>query len=237
MTPEISSITLSTAHSSDLELVVRRHRRARRMKLRYDAIGDRLLLTLPPRASERKARAWVQTQADWIEQQREGRATATPFVPGATIPFRDGRLMLRHAADLPRRIERIGETLQGGGSEESFGRRVEKWLRDEARRLLSDDVAEFASLATVNVRAVSVGDARTRWGSCTHDGKLRFSWRLVCAPDDVRRYVAAHEVAHRIHMDHGRDFHRLEQELFGGPTAKARRLLRELGPRLQRIGR
>ncbi|NNC48513.1 MAG: DUF45 domain-containing protein [Sphingomonas sp.] len=207
------------------------------MKLRYDAIEDRLLLTLPPRASERKARAWVQTQTDWIEQQRGGRATAMPLTPGGKIPFRDGELVLRHAAELPRRIERVGDALQGGGPQESFSRRIETWLRDEARRLLSDDVAEFAQLAKVNVRAVSVGDARTRWGSCTHDGKLRFSWRLVCAPDAVRRYVAAHEVAHRVHMDHGRAFHRLEQELFGGPTAKARKLLRELGPRLQRIGR
>lgn len=207
------------------------------MKLRYDAIGDRLLLTLPPRASEAKAKAWVKTHSEWIDQQRDGRASATPLATGATIPFRDGRLVLSHDASLPRRVERIGETLQGGGPIESFGRRIEKWLRDEARRLLSDDVAEFSQRAKVTVRAVSVGDARTRWGSCTHDGKLRFSWRLVCAPDDVRRYVAAHEVAHRVHMDHGREFHRLEQELFGGPTAKVRRSLRELGPRLQRIGR
>lgn len=228
---------MSTGPSDRLDLVVRRHARARRMKLRYDAVGDRLMLTLPPRASERTARAWVKEQAGWIERQRARRVAPTPLVPGATIPFRDGRLTLHHALSLPRRIERIGDALQGGGTPESFGRRIETWLRGEARRLLSRDVADFAARAGVDIRIVTVGDARTRWGSCTHDGKLRFSWRLVCAPDDVRRYVAAHEVAHRVHMDHGPDFHQLEEELFGGSTKAASRQLRRLGPRLQRIGR
>lgn len=228
---------MSTDLSDLPDLVIRRHARARRMKLRYDAIGDRLLLTLPPRASERRARAWVETQSEWIERQRDERASKTPLEPGNIIPFRDGQLELRHDCELARRIERVGDVLWGGGPIDSFGRRIEQWLRGEARRLLSDDVADFAARAGVEIRAVSVGDARTRWGSCTHDGKLRFSWRLVCAPDAVRRYVAAHEVAHRVHMDHGPDFHRLEEELFGGPTKATSRKLRLLGPRLQRIGR
>ena len=228
---------MSTVLSDLPELVLRRHPRARRLKLRYDAIEDRLLLTVPPRTSERRARAWVATQTEWIEGQRAGRAESTPIAPGRALPLRGEALKLVHDPGRPRRLECDGDRLVGGGPPEGFVKRVENWLREEARRLLSEDVAEFAAKAGVKVRGVSVGDARTRWGSCTHDGRLRFSWRLVCAPDRVRRYVAAHEVAHRVHMDHGADFYRLEEELFGAPTKDARRELRLLGPRLQRIGR
>lgn len=228
---------MSTALSNFPDLVIRRHPRAKRMKLRYDAVEDRLHLTLPPRASEKKARAWLESQTEWIEKQRAGRAEAIPLIPNTQIPFRDGFLTLVHDPNRSRRLERKEDQLVGGGPAAGFSKRVEQWLRKEARDLLSDDVATFAALADVEIRGVSVGDARTRWGSCTHDGKLRFSWRLICAPDAVRRYVAAHEVAHRVHMDHGAAFHRLEEKLFGEPTDAVRRQLRLLGPRLQRIGR
>jgi predicted metal-dependent hydrolase len=84
--------------------------------------------------------------------------------------------------------------------------------------------------------SVSVGDARTRWGSCSSKGAIRYSWRLILAPPEVRRYVVAHEVAHLRHLDHSKQFKALEQELFGGDTRPAETLLRRWSPRLRRIG-
>ena len=83
--------------------------------------------------------------------------------------------------------------------------------------------------------SVSVGDARTRWGSCSSNGSIRYNWRLILAPPDVRRYVVAHEVAHLKHLNHGRDFKALERDIFGGDTASAEALLRSLAPRLRSI--
>lgn len=235
----ISNITSSTAHFDidGVTLVPRRHPRARRLKLRYDAETDRLLLTLPPRTSLARARAWAGEQTDWIARQRAARVPALPLAPGAQIPFCGTTLELVHRPGRPRRMEQEGDLLIGGGPEEGFAARAERWLRNAARDRLSADVAFYAEKAGVDIKGISVGSARTRWGSCSADGRLRFNWRLVCAPPEVRRYVAAHEVAHRRHMDHGRAFHALEEELFGSPTAAARHLLRQLGPGLQRIGR
>ncbi|MBB3764809.1 M48 family metallopeptidase [Sphingomicrobium lutaoense] len=234
-----SNITSSTApyDLDGLELVFRRHPRARRMRLRYDAERDRLLLTLPPRASQARARAWARSQSDWIAEQRAARPPSIPLAPGEHIPFCGEELLLVHDPAASRRLHHGDGRLVGGGPEEAFPARVHAWLRRAARDRLSEDVAFYAEKARVTVTGVAIGDARTRWGSCSPEGKLRFSWRLVCAPPEVRRYVAAHEVAHRRHMDHGPDFHAFEEELYGAPTRPARRLLRELGPRLQRIGR
>ena len=102
---------------------------------------------------------------------------------------------------------------------------------------MSRDIAEFAAAAAVTPRSVTIGDAATRWGSCSSKGRIRMSWRLILAPPDVRRYVAAHEVAHLVHLNHGPDFKALEARLFGPGVSEAKAVLRRIGPRLRRIGR
>jgi len=62
------------------------------------------------------------------------------------------------------------------------------------------------------------------------------SWRLILAPLEVRRYVAAHEVAHLVHLNHGPEFKALEVSLFGPDVSLAKAQLRSIGPRLRRIG-
>jgi predicted metal-dependent hydrolase len=102
---------------------------------------------------------------------------------------------------------------------------------------MSCEVAEFASAAGATVRSVSIGDAGTRWGSCSSDARIRLSWRLILAPSHVRRYVVAHEVAHLVHLNHGAEFKTLEARLFGPGLADAKAALRRIGPRLRRFGR
>jgi hypothetical protein len=129
------------------------------------------------------------------------------------------------------------DTLRCGGPREGFARRIETFLKRRALDTLSQETAEIAAAAGLRPTSVAVGDADTRWGSCTSQGRIRYSWRLILAPPEVRRYVVAHEVAHLRHLDHGREFKAFEAALFGGSTAPARRSLLRLGPRLKRIGR
>ena len=84
-----------------------------------------------------------------------------------------------------------------------LARRVADFLRAEARRRLSALVAAKAAGGRVRPRRVTVKDTRSRWGSCAANRNLAFSWRLVMAPRFVQDYVAAHEVAHLRHMNHG----------------------------------
>ena len=106
-----------------------------------------------------------------------------------------------------------------------------------ARGRLSDATADAARRAGVSVRSVSVGDAGSRWGSCSASGALRYSWRIILAPPHLLSWLVAHEVAHRRHMNHGPEFRALETELYGANVTMARAELRALGPRLKRIGR
>ncbi|WP_028968680.1 M48 family metallopeptidase [Sphingomonas sp. URHD0057] len=233
----------STARSEDLgvglpvPIEIRVVRSARRLRLRFDEVQGTLKLTCPPRTTRRAALAWALDQRDWIDRQLARAAPFEPFAPGAPVPIEGAETEIRWQPELPRTPALIEGELRCGGPQESVPRRIETWLKKHALEIMSRDVAEYAAAAGVTVRSVAVGDAGTRWGSCSSDARIRLSWRLILAPPEVRRYVAAHEVAHLKHMNHGPEFKAFEATLFGPGLAQAKAQLRRLGPRLRRIGR
>ncbi|MFT3976410.1 MAG: DUF45 domain-containing protein [Sphingomonas bacterium] len=221
--------------ADDIEIV--RHPRARRAKLSLDPASGRARLVIPARASANKALAWAMTQGEWLARQRAALPEARPFAPGAAFPFDDASLTVVWDEAASRRVTRVEDRLILGGPRETIGRRVTSWLKREALRLLSEDTAHYAALAGVKVVNVSVGDARGRWGSCASSGAIRYNWRLALAPRAVRRATAAHEVAHRVHMNHSPAFHALVATLYGRDPTPERRWLRAHGAALHWFGR
>lgn len=227
----------------DLPVPVEIHavRSARRLRLRFDERRRVLKLTCPARTSRRAALAWAVEQREWVETQIADALPGEPFVPGARIPIEGCETRLMWGPDHGRVPRLEADELRCGGPAQAFPRRVETYLRRMALDTLSRETAAIAAVAGVTPRSVAVGDANTRWGSCSADRRIRYSWRLILAPPAARRYVVAHEVAHLVHLDHGAAFKQLEARLFAvlsdGAVAAARSLLRAVGPRLKRIGR
>ena len=216
---------------------VMRHPRARRVKLALDPATGQARLVLPPRASLARAVAWAEGKAAWLDAQRAALPRPVPFADGATLAFDDAVLTIAWSPGASRIVRREGDRLVAHGPPETLARRVEAWLRREALALLEGETAGFAALAGVSVSQVKVGDPRGRWGSCAQDGAIRYSWRLALAPGWVRRATVAHEVAHRVHMNHGPDFHRLVAALLGSDPDPARAWLRTHGAALHWVGR
>lgn len=220
-----------------LPVEIRAIRGARRLRLRFDDKRQLLKLTCPPRTSRSAALAWAAEQRAWVEAQIARAGPGEPFAPGARILLEGRETLLLWQDGAKRTPQREGDTLVCGGPAEGFARRIELYLKRLALDKLSRETAVIALAAGVSAAAVSIGDADTRWGSCSARRRIRFSWRLILAPPDARRFVVAHEVAHLRHLNHGPEFKALEAQLFGGPVAPARALLARLGPRLRRIGR
>jgi len=86
------------------------------------------------------------------------------------------------------------------------GPRVAAFLKTRARDRLVPMAGKYAAALGRQVAAVSLRDTRSRWGSCTAQGRLMFCWRLAMAPPEVQDYVVAHEAAHLVHMDHSRAY-------------------------------
>lgn len=221
--------------SGAIEVV--RNARARRARLSVDSATGRVRLVLPPRAPLKKALAWAEEKAGWIAEQRARLPQARPFAPGGTLPFGDGALTIVWQQGAPRTVKRVEGDLVCGGTLDGLSRRVTTWLKREALRVLSAETAEFAARAGVSVAKVAVGDPKTRWGSCASSGTIRYSWRLILMPDFVRRSTVAHEVAHRLHMDHSARFYRVLELLDERDPDESRRWLRANGAALHWVGR
>ncbi|QIK78711.1 M48 family metallopeptidase [Sphingomonas piscis] len=216
-------------------LELRPMRSARRVRLRYDEVRQVLRMTCPAGLSRRRALTWASEQQDWVLAQIARAGEQEVLCDGAVIPLEGQEVRLRWVDSAARTPVIVGGELIGGGPPACFGMRVERFLRDRALQLLSAETQEYAAKAGVSCRSVGVGDASSRWGSCSADGRIRYSWRLIMAPPAARRFVVAHEVAHLVHLNHGPKFKALEDELLEGDVQAARALLRQVGPRLRRV--
>lgn len=210
------------------------HARSRRYRLVFDGARGELRLTLPRRASAARALAWAGEQQPWIERQVGKAAAPVRVGSGASLPLFGVHRRIDWSPTAPRAVSVAGEALRVGGPAETVGRRLERWLKAQALALMERESRAIAAAAGLRVGRVGVGDPRSRWGSCTTGGDLRYSWRLVMAPDHVRRATVAHEVAHLRHMDHGPAFHALVADLHDGDVAAARDWLRREGCGLHR---
>lgn len=210
---------------------------ARRMRLRVDPRTRAVLLTVPRRVSERRALAWAAQHEAWVASTLAAMPEAAAIAPGALIPIEGVPHRLDWAPVRPRRIELADGCLLAGGPAEGLEGRVLRWLKARALALLEPETRALAAKAGVKVKRVAVGDPMSRWGSCSSSGSIRYSWRLVMAPEFVRRATVAHEVAHLVHMNHGPQFHALVEALLEEDPSVARRWLRREGATLHRIGR
>ncbi len=216
-------------------VVWRRSARARRASLRIDARAGAVVLTLPARAARSAGTALLADHAAWIADRLAALPPPLAFEDGATLPIGDTPHRIRHVP-----AGRGGAWLEGGellvsGGAEFLSRRVATFLRAEARRRFAAMAMEAGQAAGLRPRRVVVKDTRTRWGSCTADGTVMLSWRLLLAPEAVQHYVVAHEVAHLRHMNHGERFWALVHALTPH-RATAEAWLRARGAGLQRVG-
>lgn len=214
-----------------------RHPRARRMKLSVDNATGQVRLTLPPRASAKDGLRWAEGQREWLDRALERREAPVPFEPGATILYLGEEVALGWDSGFPRTPCLDDGQLIAGGPREGYERRIERWLRRQALDVMSAETADYAAKAGVTVVKVAIGDAKGRWGSCASSGVIRYSWRLILAPPEVRRATVAHEVAHRVHMNHSPAFHAVVRELFGRHPSRERNWLRANAMRLHSFGR
>jgi predicted metal-dependent hydrolase len=213
----------------------RRHRSARRITLRIDARGDCAILTLPTRTSLKKGIAFAREKADWLAGRLNELPPLTPFEDDAVIPFKDVPILIRHFPLAGAKPVLSGGVLHLPGLRNKISGGVKDWLKGEARAALCDAVAEKASLIGRPTPEVKLTDPRTRWGSCSARGRLSFSWRLIMAPPMVLDYVAAHEVAHLVHLNHGARFNDLLAGM-AGRQKDARAWLIGEGTGLHRYG-
>ena len=192
-------------------LTLRRSPRARRISLRISALDGRVTLTLPKSLPEREALDFAVEKEDWIRTHLAKHPDVVAVQVGATLPI-DGVTRCIVATKGKRVLLHDNEIEVPGGRP---GRVLQRFLRELARDRLAAASDHYAAALGRPYNRITLRDTRSRWGSCSSDGALMYSWRLILAPPEVLRYVAAHEVAHLAEMNPTSAFWAQVEQLFG----------------------
>ncbi len=233
---------LSTVIDCDgraVEVIARRQPRAKRLILRLPQGEMRAVVSVPPGVALEEGIAFARRRRDWIAKHLAQRGRAVTFAHGVEIPFRGVPHLVLH---VPGRRGTVWREEQAGvrrlcvaGAEEHLPRRLADWLKQQARQELLKSCRKYAAAMGARFGRLSVRDQKSRWGSCSSNGTLSFSWRIILAPDFVLDYLAAHEVAHLLEMNHSPRFWRLV-DAHCPHWKEAERWLKEHGAGLHLIG-
>lgn len=217
---------------------VRLNPRARRLIVKVHPSTGEVAVVAPSERSVTRALDFARQEEDWIAGRLAKVPAPVTFEPGNTILFKGephvikmsherGGVWVDNDGDKP--------ALRVSGRGEHAPRRVEDFLKKQAKAAVSRRVQQHAEALDVEFGRITIRDASSRWGSCSTSGAMSFSWRLVLAPNFVLNYVAAHEVAHLREMNHSRRFWRLVDQLVGRDEAdEAQNWLRKNGAELHR---
>ena len=204
-----------------LPVAIRTHPRARRMTLRLAPDGSEARVSIPHWCSTREAMDFAQSRADWLARHLANVPAPARLADGSSLPYRGAAHRIAHDRQAARRVFIEGTTIRVGGPAESLANRLARFLQREARGLLAEDLAHYCDRANLPVPPLALSSAQRRWGSCATRGAIRINWRLVMAPDAVRRSVVAHEVAHLVHFDHSPAFHAALRQIYDGDIREA----------------
>lgn len=191
--------------------LVRSHRKT--LAIEVKASGE-VIVRAPQHLSQKKIKNFVEKNQPWIDKKKkEFAARTSPKVPvshmttqlfwylgqrypvqlidGQATPLQFGSLFLLSRHFLP-----VAPQL------------FLRWYREQAKQIIPQRVAFFATTHGFQPTGVSITRAKTRWGSCSQQGRLSFAWRLIMAPLSVIDYVVVHELAHLRELNHSPAFWR-----------------------------
>lgn len=187
------------------EVTVRRSPLAQAMSLRVDAERG-IVLVLPPRARQADALRFLHSHTVWLAERLQRLPQTLPLADGAHVPLLGRDHLIRHRPDTRRGVWTEDGEIHVSGQADHVARRVGDFLKAEAKRQMTAKAHDLATRIGKKPSRISVKDTVSRWGSCSAQGAIALSWRLVMAPESVMDYVVGHEVAHLIELNHSPAF-------------------------------
>ena len=203
-----------------IDVTFRRSARSRRFCLRVSQLDGRVTLSMPLRARDRDALAFLQGHEAWLRAALARRPALTRVSLGDSLPVEGQDRIL--TATTGRSALLTADSLLLPGAPDQAATRAATFLKLLARDRLATASDHYAAILGRKVTRITLRDTRSRWGSCSHQGALMYSWRLILAPPEVLSYVAAHEVAHLVEMNHSAAFWSVVTRLYPGWRAQRR---------------
>jgi predicted metal-dependent hydrolase len=194
--------------------------RARRRSVALFVDADGLEARVPRWATVADVEAFIRRKETWI-RRRLAEPRRPPFVweTGARLPWLGQSLTLASSQG-GREMRISGERLEFGLDDgSSLRERALEWVREQALAFFRERIDALSRPHALGVSGVGLSNARSRWGSCSSDGRVLLNWRLMLLPPRIIDYVVAHELAHRVVFNHSARFWNVVAELCPGHRA------------------
>lgn len=236
-----STVPRSTFHTvggRTLPLAIRQNTRAKNITLRIEPGARGLKVTVPPGVHNAEIERFLARQSSWLITKLDQVPDHALIGKGMKVPIRGVPHMIIREDGRGISHQRYGD--EGGelvvyGDDRFVARRVADYLKTAANQDIGPLVRHHTTIIGRHAKSVRYKDTKSRWGSCSSDGNLSFSWRIMMAPPTVINYLVAHEVAHLVHMDHSPRFW-AQCEALCPDMKRAKDWLRRNGNKLQAIG-
>lgn len=218
---------------------VKPSKRAKRLALRLDPIERVFDLVVPLRCSMTKAYDFADQYEGWMAERLESLPPLVYFQDGVEIPLNGERIIISITLDKAKKNTSItlnkNNILNVITNKKDPSVRITRWLKAYTKDILKQKSEEKSAIICKKIESVSIRDTKSRWGSCSCDGNLSYSWRLIFAPPEAIDYVVAHEVAHLVHLNHSKSFWNLCREL-SDDFVNGQYWMRNHGQELMRYG-
>ena len=223
------------SNGEQVPVIIETRRGARNVVLRPKTVPNtEIHISKPWSTSTAFVMKFLESKRKWIENIFNAAPKKTHLKSGDIIEFLGRTVRIVHDSNIRgnKYLDESKTVLVIGGGVDMFERRSRDFIRDEflvaVKEIIKTTPREFWP------RRISLRDTTSRWGSCSSNGNMSFSWRLAFAPVDVMRYVVMHELAHTKHMNHSPEFWATVSQLYGFGVERAKRWLTKNGGSLHR---
>lgn len=170
-----------------------------------------VIVRAPMRTSEKAIREFVEQHVEWVRKKQAEALVSLPpapkqYVLGETFLYLGNTYSLEVVKGQKKPLLLEGSFKLAASVQSKAELVFERWYRAQARQILTERVNAYAGQYGFQYKKIGITSARTRWGSCSADGSLNFSWRLILTPLEAIDYVVVHELVHTVHHNHSKRF-------------------------------
>jgi predicted metal-dependent hydrolase len=190
-----------------IPIYLRERKGSSRITMSFSTKNRHVVISAPKRTTKKFLNEFIDKHKDWLEKQSVIQSVLIKeFIPGVIVPFKGKAHTLKHEESNKVLVKADGDIFFVRAATSRIDAHARRWLLKKAMEAVEKESFKFAKKLGVTLEKITVKGMHTRWGSCSSKGNVNYNWRLIFAPEAVLSYVCAHEVSHRLHMNHSKAF-------------------------------